>query len=646
MTERDLERLKDLAVPAARETAKRAALDAAMDEFETALAAGAPLGVSQAQMEDSPGSAEEIHPQGNIIPLRQTETSKRKRSFLMTLSTRQSQAIAASVAALVIAAPLAFQQMGKVGLPAPTFNNIGTAMKSPERSVAVNATKPAAKPSAEDARRYDGAAGRDETQIAMGEVSKAKPDAAAEPAAAQLTPPTTPPSSNDAWRYEGGKNIVTETKDEAAKHIVPPDLVGKSALGITGQERRLTDPTDGLGAIGSAGPLRPWKTPDDNRPASTPPPAAAAAPSPATTPAEGKVAAVAPRPAAALQMGSDGSARDLGATLDSHSKFTGQAAPARLDAPRLNAELGRRMMERDASNPVPGDPSKPNPYSWMGRVEQEKSIVLEESHDKFDAKEINPVKQVTAEPVSTFSIDVDTASYSFVRRALNAGHLPPKDAVRVEEMINYFPYAYPAPDSAETPFKPTVTVMPSPWNPNNKLVHVAIRGYDLTNAERPRANIVLLMDVSGSMEPEDRLPLVKNAFRMLVDQLKPDDTVGIVTYASGSGIALEPTKVADKWKILAAIDRLGAGGSTAGAAGISDAYRLAEAGFDKSAVNRIILATDGDFNVGITDQNELKSYIERKRQSGIFLSILGVGQGNHNDALMQTLAQNGNGTAA
>ncbi len=281
-----------------------------------------------------------------------------------------------------------------------------------------------------------------------------------------------------------------------------------------------------------------------------------------------------------------------------------------------------------------------------GDADIQPQIAQEENRDKFDAKEINPVKQVASEPVSTFSIDVDTASYAFVRRALNSGHLPPKDAVRVEEMINYFPYAYPAPDSAETPFKPTVSVFQSPWNKSNKLVHVAIKGYDLKSAERPRANLVFLMDVSGSMGPADRLPLVKNAFRLLVDQLKPDDTIGIVTYASGSGIALEPTKVSDKAKILSAIDRLGAGGSTSGAAGIADAYRLAEAGFDKSAVNRVILATDGDFNVGITDQSELKGFIERKRQSGIFLSILGVGQGNHNDALMQTLAQNGNGTAA
>ncbi len=289
--------------------------------------------------------------------------------------------------------------------------------------------------------------------------------------------------------------------------------------------------------------------------------------------------------------------------------------------------------------------------AWMGgeRDADERGtpqIIDPENRDKFDAKEINPVKQVASEPVSTFSIDVDTASYSFVRRALNAGHLPPKDAVRVEELINYFPYAYPAPETADVPFKPTVTVFPSPWNTNNKLVHVAVKGYELKSAERPRANLVFLMDVSGSMGGPDRLELVKNAFRLLVDQLQPNDTIGIVTYASGSGIALEPTKVSDKTKILSAIDALHAGGSTAGAAGISDAYRLAEAGFDKSAVNRIILATDGDFNVGITDRDELKGFIERKRQSGIFLSILGVGQGNHNDALMQTLAQNGNGTAA
>lgn len=269
-----------------------------------------------------------------------------------------------------------------------------------------------------------------------------------------------------------------------------------------------------------------------------------------------------------------------------------------------------------------------------------------EFRDKFDSKDINPVKVASQDPVSTFSIDVDTASYAFARRALNAGRLPPKDSVRVEEFVNYFPYNYPKPDSAEAPFKPTITVTPSPWNAHNRLVHVAVQGYALQSAQRPRANLVFLVDVSGSMSPDDRLPLVKNALRMLVDELKPEDTVALVTYASGSGVALEPTKIADKGKIVAAIDALGAGGSTAGAEGIQDAYRLAETSFDKSAVNRVILATDGDFNVGVTDQSELKGLIERKREKGIFLSILGVGQGNYNDALMQTLAQNGNGAAA
>jgi Ca-activated chloride channel family protein len=270
----------------------------------------------------------------------------------------------------------------------------------------------------------------------------------------------------------------------------------------------------------------------------------------------------------------------------------------------------------------------------------------EQGRDRFDATPPNPVKSVAQEPVSTFSIDVDTASYSFVRRALNAGRLPQKDAVRVEEMVNYFPYDYARPESASEPFLPTVTVFPAPWNADNKLVHVAIKGYDIKSAERPRANIVLLIDVSGSMGPADRLPMLRNAFRMLVDELKPDDTVGIVTYAGGVGVALEPTKVSDKHKIVQVIESLQAGGSTAGAAGIQEAYRLAEAGFDKSAVNRIVLATDGDFNVGITSRDELKGFVERKRESGIYLSILGVGQGNHNDQLMQGLAQNGNGAAA
>ncbi len=271
---------------------------------------------------------------------------------------------------------------------------------------------------------------------------------------------------------------------------------------------------------------------------------------------------------------------------------------------------------------------------------------IEQGRDRFESKEINPVKQVSAEPVSTFSIDVDTASYSFVRRSLNGGRLPPKDAVRVEEMVNYFPYDYARPESADEPFRANVQVFPSPWNARNQLVHIGLKGYDLKSKERPHANLVLLVDISGSMGPADRLPLLKNAFRMLLDNLRPQDTVAIVTYASGSDVRLRPTKVGEKARILAAIDSLNAGGSTHGAAGITDAYKVAEANFDKAAVNRVILATDGDWNVGITNREELKGFVERKRQTGVFLSILGVGMGNHNDALMQALAQNGNGAAA
>ncbi len=266
--------------------------------------------------------------------------------------------------------------------------------------------------------------------------------------------------------------------------------------------------------------------------------------------------------------------------------------------------------------------------------------------DKFEEIKINPIKLVTEEPVSTFSVDVDTASYSFVRKQLNNGVLPQKDAIRVEELINYFEYDYPVPDDRSKPFKPSVALYPTPWNSNTKLLHIGIKGYDIVAAEKPRSNLVFLLDVSGSMNNPDKLPLLKNSFSMLVDSLGSEDTVAIVVYAGAAGTVLEPTKVKDKGKILASLNKLNAGGSTAGGEGIQLAYSLAEMNFDREAVNRVILATDGDFNVGITDRNELKSFIERKRKTGIFLSVLGFGQGNYNDALMQTLAQNGNGNAA
>ena len=282
----------------------------------------------------------------------------------------------------------------------------------------------------------------------------------------------------------------------------------------------------------------------------------------------------------------------------------------------------------------------------LALLEEQKVRQREESRDRFASAEPYPFKSVALEPVSTFSVDVDTASYSLVRRSLNAGRLPPREAVRVEEMINYFAYAYPRPESASTPFQPTITVVPTPWNAESRLVHVALKGYALSAAERPRANLVLLIDVSGSMAPADRLPLLQRAFAMLVDELRPEDTIAIVTYASNTATRLSPTRVADKARILEVIDGLQAGGGTYGEGGLQRAYALAEASFDAAAVNRIILATDGDFNIGVSDKGELQRYIEGKRKTGIYLSILGVGIGNHNDRLMQALAQNGNGVAA
>jgi Ca-activated chloride channel family protein len=268
------------------------------------------------------------------------------------------------------------------------------------------------------------------------------------------------------------------------------------------------------------------------------------------------------------------------------------------------------------------------------------------ARDRFEAATPNPVKKTSEEPVSTFSIDVDTASYAFVRRALNNGTLPQKNAVRIEELINYFDYDYPLPEDRSIPFKPTVAVFPTPWNPDTKLLHIGIKGFDIVAQKRPKSNLVFLIDVSGSMEDRDKLPLLKNAFRMLVETLDPEDSVAMVVYAGAAGTVLEPVKAKEKGKILAALERLSAGGSTAGGEGIRQAYALAEANFDPDGVNRVILATDGDFNVGIRDPEELKGFVERKRKTGIFLTVLGFGQGNYNDALMQKLAQNGNGVAA
>ncbi|MGX5827250.1 YfbK domain-containing protein [Mesorhizobium sp. 43Arga] len=270
----------------------------------------------------------------------------------------------------------------------------------------------------------------------------------------------------------------------------------------------------------------------------------------------------------------------------------------------------------------------------------------EENRNRVQDFKTNPVHAALEDPVSTFSIDVDTASYSFVRRSLKEGAVPQADTVRVEEMINYFPYDWKGPDSASTPFNSTVSVMPTPWNTHTKLMHVAIKGFDIKPTEQPKANLVFLIDVSGSMDEPDKLPLLKSAFRLLVSKLRADDTISIVTYAGEAGTVLMPTRAAEKDKILNAIDNLQPGGSTAGEAGIKEAYKLAQQSFVKDGVNRVMLATDGDFNVGQSDDDDLKRLIEQERKSGVFLSVFGFGHDNLNDQMMQTIAQNGNGTAA
>ncbi|WP_342115628.1 vWA domain-containing protein [Pseudoduganella sp. OTU4001] len=301
---------------------------------------------------------------------------------------------------------------------------------------------------------------------------------------------------------------------------------------------------------------------------------------------------------------------------------------------------GSRMALQEHAAPMAYAPVRPAPPPAPYLVPQP------EARDKFPDKESNKSVLVAEQPVSTFSVDVDTASYAFVRRMLADGRIPPLQAVRVEEMVNYFPYQYSTPAKASVPFAVTTEVMPSPWQQGNQLVHIALKGYDIKTAERPRANVVLLVDVSGSMGPRDRLPLLQQGFRLFAEQLRDDDMVSIVTYANGTAVALEPTSGKDKQKIIDVINNLHAAGGTAGGDGLQRAYAQAERNFDPKAVNRVILATDGDFNIGITDPKQLEKFIVDKRKSGIYLSVFGVGLGNLNDALIQRLTQSGNGNAA
>jgi Ca-activated chloride channel homolog len=265
----------------------------------------------------------------------------------------------------------------------------------------------------------------------------------------------------------------------------------------------------------------------------------------------------------------------------------------------------------------------------------------EENRERYAGREVAAVQAVADTPVSTFSIDVDTGSYANVRRMLNAGQMPPQGAVRTEELLNYFRYDYPRPSDRSRPFSINADMARTPWNANTRLLRVGLRGYDLPRSGRPAANLVFLVDVSGSMNSIDKLPLVQCSLALLADRLSPRDRVAIVVYAGAAGVVLEPTSNRDA--IVESLKNLQAGGSTAGAQGIQLAYNVARRSMIEGGINRVILATDGDFNVGLTDNDALVNLVEREREAGITLTTLGYGTGNYNEAMMEQIADHGNG---
>lgn len=296
---------------------------------------------------------------------------------------------------------------------------------------------------------------------------------------------------------------------------------------------------------------------------------------------------------------------------------------------RINAEAKEEVALYDSSMPAPQ-----SPVMWQQHE------VNREQYQHFDESGIFVAKE---QPVSTFSIDVDTGSYSNVRRMLNDGYLPPHDAVRLEEFVNYFNYDYQGPNSSEQPFAVNTEVFSAPWNSNAYLMQIGIKGFEPEQEELPPSNLVYLIDVSGSMKSEDKLGLVKKSLKLLAQESSEQDRISIVVYAGASGVVLEPTRGNDRMAIEQALDRLSAGGSTNGGAGIELAYKLAEQAFIKDGINRVVLATDGDFNVGTVNREQLIDLVERKRESGISFTTLGFGSGNYNEHLMEQLANKGNG---
>lgn len=287
-----------------------------------------------------------------------------------------------------------------------------------------------------------------------------------------------------------------------------------------------------------------------------------------------------------------------------------------------------------------GCSQSPNNYAY----ETADGVAPPTSGERYDGRSVSPIRQVATEPVSTFAVDVDTGAYANVRRMLLAGQSVPVDAVRTEEMLNYFRYDYPLPDDRAVPFSVSTDVTTTPWNPATRLLRIGLRGYDVARSQRPPANLVFMVDVSGSMQDQDKLPLVKQALSTLADGLRPDDSVSIITYAGLVETLVEGSH--DAAEIRAALDGLDAGGATAGGPALAMAYDLARAHRVGGGINRIIMATDGDFNVGLSDQKGMEDMVRHNRDDGITLTTLGFGQGNYNDAMMEAVADLGNGNHA
>jgi Ca-activated chloride channel homolog len=324
----------------------------------------------------------------------------------------------------------------------------------------------------------------------------------------------------------------------------------------------------------------------------------------------------------------------------------GYGAPIAGQAAGVQVRGNSRMRQMSAPSIVKDEAVYNKGYQELREVKKEAWRYNNNfNREGYDNIVENKFLKVTDNPLSTFSIDVDAASYSNVRRMLNYNQLPPAGAVRIEEMINYFTYQYPQPTGVD-PFSINTEIAACPWNKEHRLVSIGLQGKKIPTADLPPSNLTFLIDVSGSMESEDKLPLVKASMKLLVDQLREQDKVSIVVYAGNAGLVLPPTTGTDKMKIKQAIDNLQAGGSTAGGQGIKLAYATAKSNFAKGGNNRVILCTDGDFNVGVSSDDELERLIEEERKTGIFLTVLGFGTGNYQDAKMQKLADKGNGNHA